>query len=194
MASTFEYGTAIFALFCLFFTLRCIIACKRAFSEDEDPELTSIRVTISERRRELRETNVPSPYPPNDIEEMLPRGEQFLSKFKFQTVTTQQNKNEENTQELDLDSIVDDASVIEECAADGSSQSKWTIRGILSTWRTPAKSDSCCICLQEYSLGDTICAAETSECDHVFHQECIFEWLQNDHNDCPLCRTDLLNA
>lgn len=136
--------------------------------EEEHPELASIRRTISE----LRATRQRPPSS-RDIEEAFPRNEEFITKFKFQTVTAAAND--------------DDESVI-------NAQSKWTIRGMLSTWRTPSKKESCCICLEVYNVGDAICAAQTPSCDHAFHQECIFEWLQNDHNDCPLCRTDLLNA
>ena len=46
----------------------------------------------------------------------------------------------------------------------------------------------CAICLNVYQEGDTICWSRNSECDHVFHHECIEEWLLQ-HDDCPCCRS-----
>jgi len=59
-------------------------------------------------------------------------------------------------------------------------------------WKThEAKENECSICLGGYCPGDTICVAEASKCDHVFHQDCIAEWLKT-HDCCPLCRVDLM--
>ncbi|CAI2377277.1 unnamed protein product [Moneuplotes crassus] len=41
----------------------------------------------------------------------------------------------------------------------------------------------CCICTDEMKLK-----ADKLPCDHLFHSECIIEWL-NKHPICPLCRT-----
>jgi hypothetical protein len=51
----------------------------------------------------------------------------------------------------------------------------------------------CSICLDSYKTGDTICWAKTDRCDHIFHQECVVEWLK-DHDDCPSCRKDIMNV
>jgi hypothetical protein len=60
-------------------------------------------------------------------------------------------------------------------------------------WRKQeAKEDVCSICLDRYSSGDTICVAKASGCDHVFHHDCLSEWLKS-HDRCPLCRTDLMS-
>ena len=62
----------------------------------------------------------------------------------------------------------------------------------LSNWRKPSPKDECCICLECYSEGETICAPMTKSCSHVFHEACILEWLKTkDH--CPLCRVALLD-
>ncbi|CAJ1939528.1 unnamed protein product [Cylindrotheca closterium] len=64
-------------------------------------------------------------------------------------------------------------------------------RFLMSTWRRPTASDECSICLQSYEPGQTICLAKNTNCKHVFHQDCIEEWLR-DHSDCPLCRVNLV--
>lgn len=51
----------------------------------------------------------------------------------------------------------------------------------------------CSICLQKYHEGETIAWAKTDDCNHMYHQECIVEWLAS-HDECPLCRTNLLQG
>lgn len=74
-------------------------------------------------------------------------------------------------------------------------EAPWSLVGaseIFSSWRRPTGSDSeCCICLETYEAGETICCAKTTECDHVFHKDCVSSWLQKS-NRCPLCRIDLM--
>lgn len=53
--------------------------------------------------------------------------------------------------------------------------------------------EPCAICLTEYSEGDEICWSHNAECHHVFHRECIIEWLLQ-HEECPCCRHDFLNV
>lgn len=43
----------------------------------------------------------------------------------------------------------------------------------------------CVICLEEYSVGVTLCGLP---CGHVFHHSCILTWLKRDHHFCPVCR------
>lgn len=64
-------------------------------------------------------------------------------------------------------------------------------RSTLSFWRRQARKDECCICLENYGAGDTICVPITKECNHIFHDDCVIAWLQH-NNRCPLCRVDLL--
>jgi Ring finger domain len=52
--------------------------------------------------------------------------------------------------------------------------------------------EPCAICLEHYEEGDQICWSHNRHCDHVFHQECIVEWLGL-HNECPICRQDFLS-
>ncbi|EDR28161.1 hypothetical protein EDI_096540 [Entamoeba dispar SAW760] len=44
-----------------------------------------------------------------------------------------------------------------------------------------------CLCLIEDSSDVLL-----TKCNHIFHKECIQVWLK-EHNDCPYCRTSLLN-
>jgi hypothetical protein len=61
-----------------------------------------------------------------------------------------------------------------------------------SSLRILAKQE-CSICLENYKGGETICLPNIEDCIHVFHENCISAWL-TDHDDCPLCRTDLMKG
>lgn len=50
--------------------------------------------------------------------------------------------------------------------------------------------DLCAICLGEFAEGDLVCPLP---CSHVFHPECIQEWLVK-RNSCPLCKARLLGG
>lgn len=50
-----------------------------------------------------------------------------------------------------------------------------------------SESESCAICLEELERGDEIRVLR--RCMHVFHKECIDEWLPNRSVMCPICRT-----
>ena len=34
----------------------------------------------------------------------------------------------------------------------------------------------------------------TGMCLHAYHRECIMNWLQDDHNDCPNCRQPMWDS
>lgn len=48
------------------------------------------------------------------------------------------------------------------------------------------ESKMCSICLGDLSIGIKAIRLPTP-CSHVFHQDCIIQWL-NKSNTCPLCR------
>ena len=56
-------------------------------------------------------------------------------------------------------------------------------------------SGTCSICLNDFSKagrrGGAIEEIGLFDCNHVFHSNCINQWL-NQHNSCPLCRRPLL--
>lgn len=52
------------------------------------------------------------------------------------------------------------------------------------------KSDNdkeCPVCLDNFNIGDMVTWSIAGECEHVFHLECIKEWLLR-HTECPCCR------
>lgn len=78
----------------------------------------------------------------------------------------------------------------------------------------PKNEEECCsICLDGYKVGDTVARLKRTpeqearekrcetiqeeehkdECNHWFHEDCIMEWLQN-HDECPLCRTNMVQS
>eukprot|EP00536_Pseudo-nitzschia_multiseries_P011163 jgi/Psemu1/326344/estExt_fgenesh1_pg.C_3660003 len=54
--------------------------------------------------------------------------------------------------------------------------------------------NECSICLCEYEVGSDVVWSSNSQCDHVFHANCIEEWLmkQRDGPLCPCCRRDFV--
>jgi E3 ubiquitin-protein ligase DOA10 len=56
------------------------------------------------------------------------------------------------------------------------------------------EENSCTICLIEYQHGDEVQRnafnEESKVCDHIFHPECITEWIEQSNNsECPCCRS-----
>lgn len=50
----------------------------------------------------------------------------------------------------------------------------------------------CCdICMMDYEVDDKISESKNPECDHIFHKECILDWMQKKHS-CPCCRRNYL--
>ena len=45
----------------------------------------------------------------------------------------------------------------------------------------------CPICYEEYEKNESISISRNDECHHVYHVECILQWLM-DNDDCPMCR------
>eukprot|EP00980_Cylindrotheca_fusiformis_P030387 scaffold24745_cov117-Cylindrotheca_fusiformis.AAC.1 len=191
--------------FAISIAILCVCCVRQKDNEDEHPELEAIRATISDMRRyenehpeldAFRATISDSVVPSSDIEAVAPsvthsssKTEQLLRQFKFHIVTAKQSDfsaasirapdDMSINSTADNDGDDDDGSVIN---AQQQQNSNYSLTKILSTWRKPSKGDSCCICLEAYLPGETICAATTPACDHVFHQECIFQWLQSDHD------------
>jgi hypothetical protein len=127
------------------------------------------------------------------------RHEKMLQNFKFQTVLPDKsNATASALRKEQGDTGSDDDSVIEKPNQDRATMNKGTSYKLssgflMSTWRRPTKNDECSICLDEYDAGQTICVATTTSCDHIFHEDCIEEWLK-DHDNCPMCRVNLMNS
>lgn len=56
-----------------------------------------------------------------------------------------------------------------------------------SEFDDPNKCDKCTICQEKFE-NDTV--IKILPCKHIFHKECIGEWLKNYHHKCPICRAD----
>lgn len=54
--------------------------------------------------------------------------------------------------------------------------------------------DVCPICLDNFEVGDVVMFARHSRtCAHVFHEECLQQWLlQQRENECPTCRAKFI--
>lgn len=136
----------------------------------------------------------PLPYVSGSMSE---RNVAMKSTFYFQTVLPDKSNIDPNVlrEEAEMgDTVSDDESVIEMGDPPGKKEKKNAnsySRFLVSTWRRPTATDECSICLQSYNPGQTICLAKNPLCKHVFHHDCIEEWLK-DHSDCPLCRVNLV--
>lgn len=51
----------------------------------------------------------------------------------------------------------------------------------------------CAICLNVMKEGDRVANSSDPDCRHLFHADCIVDWLVK-HQDCPECRRCFLNA
>eukprot|EP00814_Leptocylindrus_danicus_P011124 CAMPEP_0116027294 /NCGR_PEP_ID=MMETSP0321-20121206/14536_1 /TAXON_ID=163516 /ORGANISM="Leptocylindrus danicus var. danicus, Strain B650" /LENGTH=226 /DNA_ID=CAMNT_0003500607 /DNA_START=245 /DNA_END=925 /DNA_ORIENTATION=+ len=67
-------------------------------------------------------------------------------------------------------------------------QKALVVQKITPALSTMMKEQVCLICLSGYDLGENACGArDVADCVHIFHEECLQEWLIK-HDDCPCCR------
>jgi hypothetical protein len=185
-------GSVLFVVLATVVSL-CTITCLKANQQSVQRQLAlnTTRRTMSQRRVQRQsagQTAASTPGPEDDNA----RHEQILTKFHFQTVLPDKsNTNLESIRSIGAAAQEDeedgDIHPKDESGPSSTSPSRW-----LSSWRKPSAKDECCICLDGYHPGETICAAATPECNHVFHQECVVEWMKN-HDECPLCRVNLMS-
>lgn len=50
----------------------------------------------------------------------------------------------------------------------------------------------CLVCLCDFEVKDV--ARKLVKCNHLFHKECIDQWLTTGRNSCPLCRETGVDA
>ncbi|OJK03745.1 hypothetical protein ASPACDRAFT_22739 [Aspergillus aculeatus ATCC 16872] len=48
------------------------------------------------------------------------------------------------------------------------------------------EGERCLICLSDYEVADEL--RQLNKCKHLFHRDCIDQWLTTGRNSCPLCR------
>ncbi|KAL7563624.1 hypothetical protein ACA910_013364 [Epithemia clementina (nom. ined.)] len=53
------------------------------------------------------------------------------------------------------------------------------------------EQDGCVICLNQYEEGEIIAWSHNKKCEHLFHHQCIMEWLLK-HDECPICRNNFM--
>ena len=107
-----------------------------------------------------------------------------------------EKKGEENKNNDDRSTVGSSATSIENDNThdDENHQGNGLLQMFTSYWLPEGEHEAeCCVCLDKYEAGDTICASKNTECTHVYHKDCVMDWLKN-HNQCPLCRTDLLRG
>jgi hypothetical protein len=46
----------------------------------------------------------------------------------------------------------------------------------------------CAICLSHFEPQELVCESNNSSCQHVFHKDCMVDWLMKGHDTCPMCR------
>jgi len=49
----------------------------------------------------------------------------------------------------------------------------------------------CPICIDPFQPGDEVCWSKSERCNHVYHLDCMTEWLM-ENEECPLCRENYL--
>ncbi|KAK8572170.1 hypothetical protein V6N13_047783 [Hibiscus sabdariffa] len=64
-----------------------------------------------------------------------------------------------------------------------------SVREMVATVRVDDGDDNCTICLEGFEAGSY---AARMPCSHIFHGECIEEWLKQSHY-CPVCRSGSLS-
>jgi len=50
-------------------------------------------------------------------------------------------------------------------------------------------ANSCSICLSSFKPGEEL--MNGTNCEHIFHRECVFDWLMKHHDECPYCRKEM---
>ena len=52
---------------------------------------------------------------------------------------------------------------------------------------------TCTICYDDFKQGDKVTQLKCNEA-HIYHTDCIIEWISRGENTCPLCRAPIENV
>jgi hypothetical protein len=188
-------------LICLgVFLLRTFVKYSRHHQQFE-----AVRSTMWQRRRATQAALPTGPQASStdttndaDVSDMImckqARDERIMDKFLFHTVADEKtdiaptqpasnNDDDEDEENPNLEEEKQQRSSI--------SFESFCNRTMLPSSRRESQMEECCICLDGYTAGEVICASKVKECEHVFHKDCLLEWIKN-HDPCPLCRVDLM--
>jgi hypothetical protein len=58
---------------------------------------------------------------------------------------------------------------------------------VIELWERDEEDNECPICMEAFQLDEIVSWSPNEKCSHVFHHECIKEWLLR-HGTCPLDR------
>lgn len=124
----------------------------------------------------------------DDMEE--PR---LLSSWRLKSTTptcTSDNDNDNDSNcDCDRDCICD-CSLRDE--RDVSSNTHTTEKESLKRKFSPLHPTIVCpICIEPFEPGDEVCWSKSARCHHVYHLDCMTEWLM-ENEECPLCRENYL--
>jgi hypothetical protein len=50
------------------------------------------------------------------------------------------------------------------------------------------ETDGCAICLSQFKPQQLVCESNNASCQHVFHKDCMVDWLMKQSDSCPMCR------
>lgn len=69
-------------------------------------------------------------------------------------------------------------------------KSMWNPLGVSATKEQTIQAKKCSICLEEFSASNApvsalLCKPSTS---HIFHTNCLNQWIEAGHRSCPICR------
>mmetsp|Transcript_24984 Transcript_24984/g.61520 ORF Transcript_24984/g.61520 Transcript_24984/m.61520 type:complete len:471 (+) Transcript_24984:2123-3535(+) len=119
------------------------------------------------------------------------RHEDIICKFHFRTIPYRGEGSSRSLKSCGTIESRDTSGDLECPTSPGSGRRRLQMQKKRPFWRRQARKDECCICLENYGPGDTICVPIANSCNHMFHEECVVAWLQH-NNRCPLCRVDLM--
>lgn len=183
----------IFVFCCAFQLVRSVEQAAARRDDGSNQELATVRQNMSERRRSQHRPDalgngslpvIQPSAPPASADEEAQRDELIRSSMFSRKIDRSESvRSVENILKVSHERF--DANKKGNVIAR-------SYRAATSSVRTMGERE-CCICLDVYEPGETISWAKSDKCDHIFHQECAQEWLRT-HDDCPLCRTKIINA